>query len=406
MDKPYINFNKIDINNSDQKFKDYNQNIIKMPNESKINIINFNSKKRKRDMHYSNSNFEKKMLSFEDFTNKIRKELKFHKIKGSQLFNKNNINFFNDNKTNSKKNNSFLLIENNLNVNNNSNNIEHNNLNNSNDIDYSHKSIDNDNNIKYNNFIYQTGKKINVNNKDNTDNTDNYISSSKQRLLVTVSNSKGKNHNININKNEIKNTDDNIIINDMNIIPSYKNGKKQIKQICIGLISGITIIGFVYFIAKENQKNEIKNALSCFSITSWIIVLCFILVIIIVILLYYKNKEVKIFNNISREDFEILKKLLYENYLGNREEYIGLFQNQFINDCSNKRNLSEGKYIKYILPLINALIKQFNEKNNANKIINNNNQNDIESNFIIDESDIIISGQTMKIWRYINRTNI
>ena len=184
------------------------------------------------------------------------------------------------------------------------------------------------------------------------------------------------------------------------LIPIYKNRKKQIKQICISLISGITIIGFVYFTAKEKQKNEIKN------VFSWITISCFVLIVIVIILLYYKNKELKMYNIISVEDFEMLKKLLYENYLGNKEEYIGLFQNQFIKDCSNRRNITEEKYIKFILPLINKLIKNHNEKNSSNFTNNIINNNDNEYNLVIDESDIIISGQKMKLWRFINRVNI
>ena len=54
--------------------------------------------------------------------------------------------------------------------------------------------------------------------------------------------------------------------------------------------------------------------------------------------------------------------------------------------------------MKFIFPLINNLIVKFNEKANKNSNHNNSNR---ENNFIIDESDIIISGQKMKLWKYI-----
>ena len=453
MDKSY-NFDKIvniKFNNDSNK---YNSFFIQPKINSGFenqNMIYLNNRKRNRENNYSNSSFKNKVnnsmlnnnnsfennfLSFKDFSKKIKEELRFHKTKGKQLFNTNNIiQIFNDNKSKTKtrnNNNNTLLIENSLNfdnisINNNNNNQKNllNSFNNTispnKDINYTYNDNDNNNNSGNNNndnYIYQTDKKLNINITNNITN-DSYINPSQQKLLVTVSSSKkNKNPNdintTNANNIDLNNYDNNIIINNIETIPIYKNSKKQVKQFCISLISGITIIGFVYFTGKESQKNEIKTALNFLSVTSWIKIFGFILIIIIIILLYYKNKEIAIFNKISIEDFEILKKLLYENYFGNKEEYIGLFQNQFIKDCSSKRNMTEGKYIKFILPLINKLIEKFNDKkseneNNIDNYNNNDNYNDVNdrwNNFYIDESDIIISGQKMKLWRYVKEYNI
>ena len=99
-----------------------------------------------------------------------------------------------------------------------------------------------------------------------------------------------------------------------------------------------------------------------------------------------------LYKNISLEDFELLKKLLYENYSENKDELNkGIIKNKFISDCSSKRKLSKEKYIKHILPMLYELIDQFNYDNN--NIIN-------DYNFIIDESDGIISGQKVKLWSF------
>ena len=63
---------------------------------------------------------------------------------------------------------------------------------------------------------------------------------------------------------------------------------------------------------------------------------------------------------------------------GRNNDFIGIFQNQFIKETSQKRNLPESKYKKYILPILNKLIKR------KNKII---------------DAEINISEQTQDIWR-------
>ena len=381
----FIPLNKFLNKNKDIKYE-YNNN----------NSINFNHKKRKRDININTNNintitnktFEDKFLSFEQFTNKIKEELKAYKEKGKQIFDKNNnynkfnIEFFNQKEHNF--NNKILLMDNN-NISTNESSIRTNN------------NIRNININNYDNHI-STQKKIN-----NVINNSSDINSSQKKIIINNSSPKNNTHN-----------DDNIIINNIQSIQTiqniqniqiYKNKIKIIKQIGISVISGITIIGFVYIISGKNQKNEIKQILNSFSTTSLIIILCFILIVIIFVLIYYKNKnrEINIYNKISLEDFELLKKLLYENFCNNKEECIGIIQSQFIKDCSKERNISEEKYIKFILPLINKHIKEFNDKKNKNEnnnFINNETNYDIgEFNFIIDESDLEVTGQNMKLWK-------
>jgi len=337
--------------------------------------INFKNKKRNRENKETNYNrsvntFENKFLSFNQFTDKIREEFRLYKSKKKDFFEYNNIQMFTPNKSYSNNN---LIFGNN---NNNSDNYPKNDIINviNNYNDYNFNNQNNNYNITNNNeknYIYQTNKKL-----------ETKINNNKDVYIDTLN--------------------ENILYNEINTFPIYKKDKKIIKGIKISLISGIVIIGLVYLTSRENIKIKIKNSLSCLSNSSWLIIFCFVLVFIIVILIYHKKKETFKYNEISHEDFEMLKKLLYENYFRNNDEYIGIFQNQFIKDCSNKRKMDERKYIKYIFPLITKLIEEFNNKNEENKSLYfNNDYNISDFNFAIEEIDLIRDGQKMKLWKFI-----
>ena len=339
-----------------------------------INLIKLSNKKRNRDILYNENTdnrkvvlFESKFLPFKQFANKIKEELKNHKI-GKQIFSKSIIPEFNKNNTNS------LLIEHDLNYN--EINIRPNNnmtLINSNNSSPKHINDNNENN-----FIYQTNKKL----KNKQINIHPFSSQSKQRAIGTIDNYIQK-----------ENNDNNLIlVKNIETTPIYKNGKLKMKSIYIYLICGITIMMIVLYISKDKSNSEIKKSLNNVSISFSIKIICLILVIMIILLIYYKNKKMLLYKNISLEDFELLKKLLYENYSENKVELNkGIIKNKFISDCSSKRKLSEEKYIKHILPMLYELIDQFNYDNN--NIIN-------DCKFIIDESDVIISGQKVKLWSF------
>jgi len=63
---------------------------------------------------------------------------------------------------------------------------------------------------------------------------------------------------------------------------------------------------------------------------------------------------------------------------GRNNDFIGIFQNQFIKEASQRRNLPESKYKKYVLPILKKLIKRKNK---------------------INEAEVNISEQTQDIWR-------
>lgn len=341
------------------------------PEKQNLNLIKLSNKKRNRDILYNehidnnkNVTFESKFLPFKEFANKIKEELKNHK-NGKQIFSKITIPEFSKNKNNS------LLLDHDLNTN--EINIKpKNNLTLINSNTSSPKQIYNNNN----NFIYHTDKKINNNHMNM-----HPLSSLLQQKTINITETYFPKEN---NDNNL------IFVKNIKTTPIYKNNKIKMKSIYIYLICGIIVMMLVLYISKDKSNNKFKKSLNNASISFSVKIICLIVIIVIIFLIYYKNNEMILYKKISLEDFELLNKLLYENYFENKDELNKrIIKNKFISDCSNKRNISEEKYIKFILPMLNELIDKFNYDNN-------NMNNDCK--FIIYESDVIISGQKVKLW--------
>lgn len=359
----------------------------------KYNLISENSiNKNNNNYHLKESlrfPFEKKALSFDEFTKKISNSLHYNEILGKKIFseNKPKINPFITNSAYSNTKNRLLLFSDitnvkNLNINKNTPRI----ISSAIKMSPLDSILNNSNKHTITDFSFNSPNKI-INNRNNNE-------ISVKNIIVTISSSKKNNINknmeyIEINNNNLNNSDND---NDINIkyVSIDKKYKSFINQIILCLIGCSLIFVFIYFTSKENQKKEIKEALQCLSINSWIFFSLLIVFVTIIVFLLLKKKENLMYMKIAEESFEYLKKQLLENYRMNNEEFIGIFQNQFIRDCAIKNNLSEGKYIKYILPLLNEHINKMN-----------NSKND-EIKFNIEESDILITGQNMKLWRIQN----
>ena len=361
----------MDISSNESINQKYKTNL----DRQNLNLLKLSNKKRSREILYNENTdnkkivlFESKFLPFKQFENKIKEELKNHKM-GKQIFSKSTIPEFNKNKSNS------LLIEHDLNYNEINIRPKNNASINSNTSSPKHIHI---NNFNENNIIYQTNEKI-----DNKHiNTKPLSSKSAQKAICTIDNYFPKENN---NNNLI-------LVKNIETTPIIENGKIKMKSIYIYLICGITIMMLVLYISKDKSNSEIQKSLNNVYISFSIKIICLVLIIVIIFLIYYKNKKMLLYKSISLEDFELLKKLLYENYVGNKDELNkGIFKNKFISDCSNKSKLSKEKYIKYILPKLYELIDKFNYDNN--NMIN-------DCKLIIDESDLTISGQNVELWSF------
>ena len=305
-----------------RKKENFENNDLNSKKISKIEQnLNNNNKKKKNFkkippiLSKELKNFQNKNISIEELTKKIEDNLNYYKIKTKEFLDNNDKNIENEVSINKNlfKNNNLIL--------NNTNSIHH------------RKNI----NSSSNKSIYSKNIKIIFN---------PFI-----------------NKPLNYNKNNL---------NKYSSI-KYKN---LFKIIFISIISLGIIIGIIYIFSNENIKNEIHikiNKICNFSYFFYILILFGFLFII----LYYfiKLNENKYFIKSAKEDYEIILNNLKEKKLD--ENYIGIFQNQFIKEISENRNISYEKYVKKIFPKLLKIIKEKNE---------------------IYESEIYISDQCQKIW--------
>ena len=259
-------------------------------------------------------NFQNKNISIEELTKKIEDNLNYYKIKSKEFLDNKNI----------------------------------------------------ENEVSINKNLFKNNNLMNLNNTNSIHHRKNINSSSNKSIYSK---------NIKIIFNPFINKPLNYNKNNLNKYSSIKY-KNLFKIIFISIISLGIIIGIIYIFSNENIKNEIHikiNKICNFSYFFYILILFGFLFII----LYYfiKLNENKYFIKSAKEDYEIIINNLKEKKLD--ENYIGIFQNQFIKEISENRNISYEKYVKKIFP---KLLKIINEKKE------------------IYESEIYISDQCQKIW--------
>lgn len=106
-------------------------------------------------------------------------------------------------------------------------------------------------------------------------------------------------------------------------------------------------------------------------------VLSAILIVFVFVILKYREQTV--FCKIAEEDYRLIKQILEASL--NKEDncyLIGLFENNFVKDNSERHNLSEETYRSRILPLMQET--RINDD-------------------LIEEGEILIQDQAQKVWR-------
>ena len=191
-------------------------------------------------------------------------------------------------------------------------------------------------------------------------NSSNLISHSKQIIVEIIE--PGVSH---FNMPEIEN---------MKFITYNHKYKKIIKKFgFIVILSGIIMI-FVYNLSKKEQKEEILNALRLISPNMILSLVVTVFIIFIILYFIMKKNDNDYYNDIAERDYKILEEMIKKR----DNNFIGIFQNQFIKEYSEKRNIPESKYKKYILPILKKLIEL------NNKII---------------DAQVNISNQIQDIWK-------
>ena len=357
---------------------DYNNN----KNNPNFNLKKFRKIPKKNEMiepklNDNENEFQRRNLDINQFNQKIEENLNYYKEKSKELFNTNNKeeNFFNKGGNNYNFSPNYQQSINNEKVN---NNLNYDQIN-TNKFPKFQNSQNNSSNSKTNISINKTKPNL-INPFSNQ--VENYSNQLRQNISSQSNKNLSQNQHISSQSKQIIVEIKEPVVSDFNIpeikrnefIPFNKQYKKIIKNFgFIIIISGI-IVYIVYILSNNKQKEEILNALKLISPN--IVLSLFITIFVVFVIIYFimKKNEEDFYNEIADNDYILLEEMLK----GRNSDFIGIFQNQFIKEASQRRNLPESKYKKYVLPILKKLIKRKNK---------------------INEAEVNISEQTQDIWR-------
>ena len=221
--------------------------------------------------------------------------------------------------------------------------------------------------------VYNPSNNSNKNNSYNQ-NRGNNTNQSKQVVVLIKPN--------NVTDFEITNEIPTSELISSNHLSFRKHSRETITQASIAIIGSGIIFILVLYTAEEEQRNQIINSITSISPLRWAFCGLIIVGSIALYLLYKKNQEKQMYKDIAFEDYELLKKRLHDEC--DNENFLGIFHSQYIKENAEKRLLPEGKYRKYVMPIICNLVR---------------------NNYEIKEAEIIISDQQHKVWRLDNDNN-
>lgn len=158
------------------------------------------------------------------------------------------------------------------------------------------------------------------------------------------------------------------------VVAKSNNWVVCLKYIILG--AGLILISY-YFLNYLKQNEMLKFDLGQIDIAGNIQYIVPVLFITISALIMKKMMNARKMKKIADGDFQLVKNILKSNY-ANEEFPLGLFENNLIKDFSKNHKLSEDKYKKHVLPMLQQLRKK------DSKII---------------EADVLIQGQSQKVWK-------
>ena len=351
-------------------------------NNPNFNLKKFRKIPKKNEMiepklNDNQNEFQKRNLDINQFNQKIEENLNYYKQKSKQIFNKNqkDNNFFNNGGNNNNFSPNYTQSINNEKS---SNNLNYNEIN-TNKFPKLQNSQNNSSNNKNNQSINKPKSNL-INPISNQ--IENNLNHMNQNISSRSNLSLSQNQHMSSHSKQIIVEIKEPVVSDFNIqeikkidFISFNKGFKKITKNFgfIIIISGI-IVYIVYILSNKKQKEEILQALKLISPNIILSLSITIFVIFVIIYFIMKKNEEDFYNDIAENDYTLLEELLK----GRNDDFIGIFQNQFISEQCQRRNLPESKYKKYVLPILKNLIKR------KNKII---------------DAQIIISEQTQDIWR-------
>ena len=355
------------------------QNQINNNNNPNFNFRKFKKLPKKNDiiepkLNDNETEFQKRNLDINQFNQKIEENLNYYKQKSKEIFNTNKKeeNFLNKGGNNNNYNINYPQSINNRKEN---INLGYNEINSYKFPNFQNNSSNSQNNKPINkpksnlinpftnqieNYSNQISQNISSQSKKNLS-QNQQISSYLKQITIEI-------------KEPIVSNFDIPEINRIEFISFNQKYKILIKKFGFIIITSGIIVGIIYKLSNNQQKEEILNALKLISPNMILSLLITIFVIFVIIYYIMKKNEEDFYNDIAENDYIILEEMLK----GRNNDFIGIFQNQFISEQCQRRNLPESKYKKYVLPILKNLIKR------KNKII---------------DAEVNISEQTQDIWR-------
>jgi len=182
-----------------------------------------------------------------------------------------------------------------------------------------------------------------------------------------------------VNNSFLKNIKNLPVINSLLKAYTYKD----YGVIALYIIIGCGLILVTYSLYQNGHLENIwKNIIDFYNSlddkTRYVIIGLIILLLSLIV--YKKNSDRGFFHRISQEDYIKLVSLISDNH-SYEPEPIGILETKFVSDLSKSHHMSEGKYRKNVLPLIEKIIKDQNK---------------------IEEKEILIQEQGVKVWDFKN----
>jgi hypothetical protein len=158
---------------------------------------------------------------------------------------------------------------------------------------------------------------------------------------------------------------------------------KDYAVIALYAIIGCGLVLVTYTLYQNGQLDNIwKNIIDFFNSLDVNVqyVILGLIASFFALLIYKKFSDRGYFERIAQEDYNKLVSLICDNH-NYEPEPIGILENKFVSDTSKSYNMTEGKYRKNILPLIEKIIKDLNK---------------------IEQKEVLIQEQGVKVWDFKN----
>jgi hypothetical protein len=144
------------------------------------------------------------------------------------------------------------------------------------------------------------------------------------------------------------------------------------------VVTGSLYLTFMFF--NSIGDRNFKNVISLLEVSQFKVQICVVVIFFIIFLVSKNMSEKRYFKKIANEDYQKILQLLENNY-NTEEQPLGIFETTFIKSTSLAHFMTEESYRKNVLPLLDEIVKQKNQ---------------------LQVKDIIIQDQSHKTWDFLH----